>query len=97
MIAMYNARAEEETFASLSPEQLLRENENNFEIPYSEIESVELKKIGLGGNIKNTTTAKDQYKWNMTMLVGNRKWRFNDIKQTLQPIFNEKLVISKLL
>lgn len=67
--AWYRAGAQEEKLADLSPEELLNADENNYDIPYSRIRRVELKKFGWGAFI-NIITDETEYKWSARGIPG---------------------------
>ena len=92
--AWYRARAEEEALAGLSGENLLSTDENNYDIPYSRIKKVELKKFGWGAFI-NIITDEKKYKWGTRGIPGHKHPRTEDFEKILMPVFGDKLSVSK--
>ena len=92
--AWYKAGAQEEKLASFSAEELLNADENTYDIPYSRIEKVELKKFGLGAFI-NIITDEKEYKWAARGIPGNKNPRIEDFEKILQPVFAGKLLVKK--
>jgi hypothetical protein len=92
--AWYRAGAQEEKLAGLSPEQLLNAYENNYDIPYSRIKKVELKKFGLGAFI-NIVTDEKKYQWATRGIPGHKHPRIEDFEKILVPVFGDKLSVSK--
>jgi hypothetical protein len=93
--AWYRAGDQEEQLARVSSEELLSLiNENDYEIPYSRIKKVELKKFGLGAFITIVTDEKKE-KWAARGIPSKKKARFEDFENILLPIFADKLSVSK--
>ena len=93
--AWYRAGDQEEQLARVSSEELLSLiNENDYEIPYSRIKKVELKKFGLGAFITIVTDEKKE-KWAARGIPGQKHPRIGDFEKILQPIFADRLSVSK--
>lgn len=92
--AWYKAGSMEQKLDNLSAQQLLKDNENNYDIPYSKIKKVELKKFGLGAFI-NIITDEKKYQWAARGIPGYKHPRIDDFKKILLPFFGEKLAVSK--
>ncbi len=85
----YSARAQEENMENLTAEEVLSSDANNFAIPYSQVESVELKKFL--GAVKIEMTAKgEKYKWSVRAIPHKEKVSLADVEKILRPIFGEK-------
>ena len=92
--AWYKAGAQEEKLAGLSPEELQNADEDNYNIPYSRIKKVELKKFGLGAFV-NIITDDKKYKWAARGIPGQKHPRIGDFEKILQPIFADRLSVTK--
>jgi hypothetical protein len=92
--AWYKAGSQEQKLDSLSAEQLLKANENNYDISYSKIKEVELKKFGLGAFI-NITTDEKKYRWTARGIPGLKRPRIEDFEKILRPVFGDRLTVSK--
>lgn len=93
-VAWYNARSQEQKLVGLSAEQLLKANENNYDIPYSKIKEVALKKFGLGTFI-NIITDEKKYRWAARGIPGYEHPRIEDFEKILRPVFGDRLTVSK--
>lgn len=87
-VARSNSLKPEKT-ASFSPEQVLSDK-NNFAIPYSEVERVELKKALRTIQIK-VHAGEQKLQWNVKFMSGNEFLDFDDVKRVLKQFFDWKL------
>lgn len=86
----YMAKQQEETMENLSVEEVLNSDENNFAIPYSQIEEIKLK--GFLGVAKIKLAANGQkYGWDVRGIPHQDKYKISDVERILSPIFKEKL------
>jgi hypothetical protein len=92
--AWYKADSQEQKLESVTAEQLLKANENNYDIPYSKIKKVELKKFGLGAFI-NIITDEKKYRWAARGIPGFKHPRIEDFEKILRPVFGDRLTVSK--
>ncbi|MEM0007564.1 MAG: hypothetical protein QXR89_04775 [Candidatus Bathyarchaeia archaeon] len=81
-------------FVGFSAEELLKANQNNFAIYYSEVRSVELKKHGLGAKIRLITDEK-KYEWYVRGIPGKKDAKIEDYESILKTVFPNKLSVSK--
>ena len=92
--AWYKAASQEQKLVGLSAEQLLKASENNYDIPYSKIKRVELKKFGLGAFI-NIITDEKKYRWAARGIPGYEHPGIEDFEKILRPVFGDRLTVSK--
>lgn len=85
---------QEEHMSSLSVEELLAADINNFAVTYNKIRKVELKKFGKGAFITFYFEDK-KIRWNLHRLSGS--YKVEDFEAFLQTLFREKYVRKSLL
>jgi hypothetical protein len=90
----YRANKKAEKLAELSEEDLLETSIINLIIPKEEIKKVELIKFVRGARI-NITTNEKKYKWFVRGIPGETSPKIEDYERILQPIFLDKLTVSK--
>jgi hypothetical protein len=94
MIAWSIAREQKDVIGDKSEEVVLSGDKNNFAIPYSEVEKVEIKKYGAAALLYIFTKEK-KYKWAVNGVSGKQQVKVDEIFYFLQPIFQEKVEIKK--
>jgi hypothetical protein len=92
--AWHKSGEQEKQLAEVSPQEILRSNVNNYEIAYSSVKNVQLKKFGLGVSIRIVTDEKE-YKWSARGIPGKKNWKIEDFENILQPIFADRLSVMK--
>jgi len=93
-VTVYRASKKSEELRRLSAEALLKTDVNNFEMLYSEIKKVELKKHLRGSKI-NVITNEKKYDWFVRGIPGEKNAEIEDYERILQPVFLEKLSVSR--
>jgi hypothetical protein len=71
----------------------LERRQNNYELPYSQIKKLELKKFSLGVLIRIVIDEK-QHKWAARGIPGKKNWKIEDFEKVLRPIFSDRLSVS---
>jgi hypothetical protein len=87
------ARVQTKRLIGRSPEELLNASEDNYAIPVSEIERVELKKFW-GGAFINIITREKKRRWGADGLAGQEKTRFSEYEEVFRPVFPDRLTVS---
>ncbi len=89
----YMAKQQEENMENLSIEEVLNSDENNFAIPYSQIEEIKLKGFLGVAKIKLTANGK-KYSWDVREIPHQDKYEIAEVEKMVLPIFKEKLQAS---
>ena len=92
-LALGGARVLTKRLIGRSPEELLNTSKDNYAIPMSEIERVELKNIAWGTYINIITRGKKR-RWTANGLAGQEKTRFSEYEEVFRPVFADKLTVS---
>ncbi len=74
----YTAKAQEETMENLSPEEILSSDENNFALPYNQIDAVILKKF-LGAVQVTIRSNGEKYKWSVRGLPHSDRFTLENV------------------
>lgn len=84
------AKQQEETMERQSAEEVLHSDENNFTIPYNQIDEIELKRFLGMAKLKLTANGK-KYSWDVRRIPHVEKYCIADVENILRPIFKERL------
>jgi len=77
-----------------SPEELLNASKDNYAIPVSAIEKVELKKFMRRSASINITTSARKIHWLSNGLAGKEKTQFSEYEEVFRRVFADKLAVS---